>query len=1464
MIVHNVMKLYNPLNMNINYTSCVVLLLLAFSHLSLKGQTASVTEGCAPLEVNFMAPAGSSSFFWDFQDNTSSNLQNPSNIFTDPGVFEVTFSESQGGPVVGTVTITVLAKPDLEIAADPTEGCAPLTVNFEDLSVVPSEITVTNLVWVFGDGETVSNNSTPAHEYDNAGVYTVSLEIETNIESCNVTEIFPDLIDVIDAPQPIFATTPNPASACSAPLTINLTNLTPDAENFEFEWDFGNGETFSGQDPPTQTYTENGSFTITLTAIAPNGCSAAFTRPVTIGNPVVNFEVEDTVCVGSSVIISNLSDVGLYQWNFGAGANPEISTATNPNVNFTVEGTYDINLQVTSLDGQCMSDTTITIYADEVIPTFTAEPNYSCSEPVEFTFTPDSDEAESWEWTFSDGSTSMDEIATYTYVNQDTTTHSINGQILDTVFLLVTNPSGCTGFSFLVDTINLPNALFTPDQVEGCAPLTVEFTDQSTSNEPIVEWTYDFGDGTTSSFPSSAPVTYTYNDPGEYEVELSIVNDAGCTDTSYVVTITVGAPIAPDFEVDQTTVCPGDTVFLEALELPEEVDAWHFDTDNGRSFHCFQESELSYAFVTETGPMDVTLYVEYNGCIDSIVKEDLITVNGPIARIDYGIDCTMPFDVSFADSSFDATAITWEFGDTTTSALSELIHTYPDTGDYTVILTAENPGSGCPPSQDTAIVCVRDIQASFEALPEQVCAGAPVELNASSSQDVDADCWKGYTWFFENNGRPITTQESMIDFAFGNSGPETVSLVVEDVNGCKDTTEQMLTVYQINSNFSLDDDLICFPSTVNFMDLSTADTTIVEWEWMFGSEGNSTMQNPSFEFQGPGGPVVTVTLTVTDAVGCPGTFSQNIDIYTPVSTISTDPFPANICVGSTVDFSATDFTEQGSNLSWEWTLGNGDIATEQTASTTYNDSGVFVVELDYTEVATGCSGTTEQIVNVQSFPEAAFSSDVDNEPILCYPQNVVFTDESVTESDLSYIWDFGNGQLGPDTSVVSASFDKGTFEVEMIVSTSFGCMDTTSQTYTFVGPEGDFSVDSDAICLGGEITFNLFDTIDVSSFTWDFGDGVTVNDQNPVTHTYDVLPSGGSTVATLILRGEDNACVFNVEQPIAVVETVADFLANDGIDTILCVGPFPFTNTSLNADSFSWDFGNGGGSSLENPVANYTETGMYEVTLTATNTALGCTDVFTRTVEVADILAFEVSPTVICPGDTAVLNISPVIENATYVWTPAEFIVNNTVPTPSVFPNTTTTFEVSVTDENGCAGINSTEVVVIEPLDDLTFDTSVVANSTIVLSGPNVDEDLYTFDWSLGPEVMVAEDSVQVTLTITDVQNCNTAIWTYNIAVVVERVALPNIFTPNDDGTNDTFNVLANGGNLLELVNVNDFKVFNRWGQLIYDNDTPMTGWDGTHNGDPAPSEIYVYVIEVEFLVSGRVEQFRGDVTLVR
>jgi len=1441
-------------------------LLALTSGAALLGQTADVTKGCAPLLVNFTAPAGVNSFFWDFKDGASSNIRNPANIFNKPGTYVVEFRETPGDPVIGTVPITVFPRPEVFVIAQPPSGCAPLSVTFSDSIALSGDISILGRSWVFGDGA-AGAGVTPAHVYTSAGIFTVSVALTTNYSSCNVTQVFPNLVKVGVKPNANFTASPAPPVACQPPLTVSFTNTTSGGSGtLTYRWDFGNGDTSILVNPPAQTYTQLGTYTVTLTATDTVGCSASVTRTVRVGPPAAAFSTaNDTVCLNAPVAFANASESGIYEWTFGPGASPQTSQATNPTVVFSTPGLRNITLKVTGL-GNCTTTVTQPLFVEDASAAFIASPSYSCSDPTLFTFTSTSPNANSWEWTFSDGSTATGPTASFLWRVPDTSGYSSLGMWLDTVRLRIQTPAGCEAQSLLVDTIWRPNARFMPNVQRGCAPLTVTFFDSSTSREPIVRRTWLFDDGTVPlTFANDAPVPHTFLAPGDYRVRLVIENDAGCIDTSYAVLIEVGEPIAGDFTADKTAICPGDTVQFTALTTDPRIDGWHFSSESDRLWHCFQNQNPTWVYRSETGELSVSLTTEYNGCFFTVTKENFIRVKGPIARIHYQTSCDNERLFTFTNKSQEATIVTWYLGDgDSTTVDSTFTHLYASPKDYTVVLKAENPSSGCPPSYDTAVVCPRVLEAKF-TLPDTICGGQVQTLDASASTGVNATCYKGYTWYFSFQ-RPIRTDEPTLDIPLGPSGPQTISLEVESVNGCRDTLERQIFIYNNSPQIAADKTEICIPATVSFKDLSTAEAGIVKWEWNFGDGTTSKDTNPTHTFRTPppNGQFFNVELRIEDAFGCVGYAQLPINVYRPVSIISTLPSPAHLCAGDTLRLQASDFTAGGSNLSWSWDLGNGQTAIGQTAGTAYGAAGQYTIKLVFTEVATGCKDSTFTTVQVQAPPQAAFASSVDGVGVICYPQNVTFTNTTSSGVPLTILWDLGNGVQVAGNQAATV-FPKGTFTVRMVAITPFGCRDTVARSFNVVGPEGTFEMDKNLICVGDSILFRLKDTASVSSWEWSFGDGTTAGKVNPVRHVYTFRPPTNSTVARLVLKGQNDACAISVEKPVNFSPVRAQF----AIGPSPCVGaPVQFFNTSTDADLSAWNFGDGGTSNLFNPTHTFLAKGNYTVTLVVTDLPLGCRDTLRQVVTVGGIAGLQLFGDTICAGDTALIGIAaPALPNATFNWQPANLVLPpQNAAIVRVRPNQTTEFTVNILEASGCRDTGRVTVVVPTAYDGARdLDTLISKGSSVLL--PVTAASGYVFTWAPAdpgtPPLVRPDTSVTYTLTVRDVLRCTERRYTFRIQVVPERVYAPNAFTPNGDGDNDVFRLLADGDDA--LVRLLILRVYNRWGEMVYEGSGALDriGWDGTHNGKPAPSDVYAWLAEVEFL-TGKKVLLKGDLTLLR
>ncbi len=1447
--------------MNTTNAKLFLLCCAVFSFQMLTAQTASVMEGCAPLEISFSPPDGAASFYWDFDNGATSTLSNPVNTYIQPGNYTVSFRPTPDDPVTGTIAIVVYEKPNLQIASDTTSGCRPLLVNFSDQTELPTGISITDYEWVFGDGGISNGTSTPAHLYTTSGNFTVSLAVETNLPSCNVTKIFPDLIQVTSVNNVGFITIPNPARACEPPLNVTFLSFTS-SNGLTFDWDFGNGNTFTGVNPPQQLYTTDGEFPVTLTARDTNGCFNTAMQTVDIGKLTASFEIPDTVCIRDSIFITNTSDPGTYFWEFSEGASINTTSVEHPALIFTQAGWVDIHLTVMPPDSICPGDTTITVYVDEADASFTAAPNYSCSNPLIVNYTPLSTLTSEWLWLFHDLNFSTEQFPTDTLAYEDLSEYGEKGPKHFFTQLIATNPSGCRDTVFRADTIYQPNAWFMPDKIDGCAPLTVLFADSSSSREPITSWTYVFGDGTSQTLTSyDEPIEHIFTAPGEYDVQLFIENAGGCADTSYTITIEVGAPLPLDFAVDQSEVCPGDEVLLTSLLDDPRIDAWHFATEGDRSSHCYLNDKLQWAFTADTGPQAVTLTVAYNGCQSTLTKENLIQVKGPIAQLDYEMDCSASNDFIFRDSSLSATFVQWNFGDGETSTANNPIHSYEQTGDYTVILTAENDTSGCPISRDTMTIHVRNPQAIFD-LPLNACKGEVLTLNGASSIDVNADCWKGYEWFFAKNNRPITTQDTSVFVRFSKPGRDTVSLVVEDINGCKDTLTQLIDIREIEAAFDASTYFICpdVDHPISFTDFTQADTSIASWSWNFGDGDTSNLQNPVHLFEGFSDSYL-VTLEVTDALGCKGFAQDTIAIYQPTTTIVTQPIVPNICLGQTLNISAPDFTDAGSFLLFNWDFGNGDQSTTQSNEVVYDTAGTYQVRLTYEEASSGCGGTLTRLVNVQSYPEAAFSSSVDSLPVICYPANISFMDQSESDFNLTYTWDFGNGQsaAGPTPA---ASFDKGTFDIRLVASTSYGCRDTAYSQITLIGPEGNFSIDPNGICLGESVTLTLQDTIDVDAYTWNFGDGQQESDVNPVTHTYDFVPPSGQTVVTLILEGANGACTYAVENPLTIAAVNADFQIENSLDSIFCSGPLQFNNQSIGGDLFHWNFDNGNTSEELNPAETFSA-GTYNIQLAIENSTLGCQDTLIKQISVIDNPIINILPDTLCPGDTIQLRLESPFENATYVWEPANLVEDNNASNPLAFPATTTEFSVTVTNANGCEGVGNQQIDVITPFSGIPTDTLICEGDTLLLNLP--EDGFHFFSWTPSGPPFAPEDDQIYQLQVTDVLGCREDLFELALTVVGDKFDIPNVFTPNGDAINDIFKVYSEVDPAREdLMQILDFKVYNRWGNLVYEGSGPAAAWDGTYQGVPAPSEVYIYAITIYFPKYGRSFVETGDVTLMR
>lgn len=380
----------------------------------------SVAAGSSNVNVVVMGQVNSGSGFFDpgtgFTKHISAaasmgdvtvnsvTYNNPTNITLNisvsptatSGTRFITVTNPDGQSVTsstGILSITGLAPPPpvASFTAGPTVGVVPLTVNFTNTSTG-----ATNYDWSFGDGD-VSTNVNPIDTYTNAGSYSVTLTVVGPGGTNSVTRV--NYIVVTNPPPPPPPTasfTGNPTSG-AVPLTVNFSNTSSGATNYS--WDFGDGNS-SGAANPANTYSNAGTYSVTLTAVGAGGTnSLARANYIVVTNPApVAAFVASTTNGGAplTVVFTNLS-VGAtnYSWSFGDG---QTNGAANPTNVYQSEGSYTVTLTAFGPGGESTLVQSNYIVLSNSPPALAPIANYAVHPGMTVTFTnlatdPDADQS---------------------------------------------------------------------------------------------------------------------------------------------------------------------------------------------------------------------------------------------------------------------------------------------------------------------------------------------------------------------------------------------------------------------------------------------------------------------------------------------------------------------------------------------------------------------------------------------------------------------------------------------------------------------------------------------------------------------------------------------------------------------------------------------------------------------------------------------------------------------------------------------------------------------------------------------------------------------------------------------------------------------------------------------------------------------------------------------------------------
>lgn len=1190
---------------------------------------------------------GGTSYFWDFGDGTTSTQFNPVHSYSLGGTFTVTLivTNSFGctDQKIQNQYITVYPKPGLDITSNYTSSCDPSTI-YTFSCTTPG---LSTLHWDFGDGQT-STSSTPSHTYNQAGQYNVILTA-IDVHGCADTSDQPIVIHVGSSYLASFYATKD--SGC-APLATQFHNTT--ANPSSVLWLFGDGGT-STQLDPSHTYQNPGNYTVTFIVTTASGCSDTLTKPnyIVAGvTPDVDFSY--TVSTGCSPLTVNFTNLSTNydscKWTFGDGTT---STVVNPTHTYTGNGTFNVLLKCWGPTGCSRSEIKMGIVSvSNSRALFAANPRVGCP-PLNVNFTNFSTGNQlTYFWDFGDGITSTQQLPSHTY----TTSGAF------TVTLIVTDSAGCTdtltkpGY---VQTVNPAAGYIAPPPTTGCAPLTAQFTDASVGS---IGWLWDFGDGTTSTLQN--PI-HTYNTPGTYVVALTTTSaGGGCQQqiSNFSTFIVTGGYAA---FTHTETPCPPYISTFQDSSLNAVSWLWNFGDG---TFSTQQNPQHTYAV---GGYHSVSLTITTaDGCSYTTMMSNSVYFE-PFGANFYGIPngTSFPMIVDFFANSVGATGWLWDFGDGTSSTLENPQHTYNLMGAYNVTLTITNGLCTlfyAPPPFNFGIPDTSSYPTGNPGVPEVQFGCAP--LNVAFSQIVNGSvAWHwdfgdgdtsnvqfpSHTYFnpgiydvtlttwdtlglssvfqmdsivqvsgptalfgFQQNSSCQSTELTLVDSSqnantwFWNFGDGTtstqqnpnhtytsglpnyvVSLTVTDTAGCSSSLSTSIFANFVSPILASETEM-CGLDTVHF---ATSLQNYPSYLWDFGDGTTSTLPNPGHVYSTEGN--FTASLTVTDNSGCAQTFTVFPAIAVSLPQANFDVVgTGHKCDEITVHFDNLSVNADG----YLWDFGDGNNSTVETPVHYYGQAGVYDVSLTVYRGSCISTYTIPQAVRVDT-AHADFSFTTNG---ICMPMTATFTDLSV--NPVSWKWHF--------TTTDSSMIQNPTFVYDTVpddyvwlaIVDNNGCRDTMRSLP--VSPlHAYFTTDIDSGCTPLSVHFNNVSDMAFGYF-WDFGDGTTSTLEDP-DHVY-TTPGNYQVMLVADAGAYYNHCtdtmIYNTG--IHVRQPLARFASPDLYSCAPSI--VQFNDSSIDTDSYLWDFGDSSTSTNANPTHIYNTPGIYTVTLIA-STDVGCSDTLT-------------------------------------------------------------------------------------------------------------------------------------------------------------------------------------------------------------------------------------------------------------
>ncbi|MBK7434170.1 MAG: PKD domain-containing protein [Chitinophagaceae bacterium] len=794
------------------------------------------------------------------------------------------------------------------------------------------------------------------------------------------------------------------------------------------------------------------------------------------------------------------------------------------------------------------------------------------------------------------------------------------------------------------------------------------------------------------------------------------------------------------------------------------------------------------------------------------------------------------FTVNFTqNSSGSPTTFLWDFDDpasgaANTSNLPNPTHTFTAAGIFNIKLVVSISGQ-----------CIDSITKPIGVYPgffpgfitsAPLCAGSPIQFTDTSRTNYGVvDSWR---WDFGD--LVVLNDTSHLQnpvYTYNPGGVYTVQLKVTNSKGCEKTVDIPITIHDIPA-------LSVFPADSVYCALDSLQLTgtgVGTFNWtpntnIFGANTATPLVFP---------PVPTrYYAKLTSVDGCSKTDSVFVRPLNDLTNAIAGPI--NICEEDTVTL--TGSSNHASNISWQWGP-PGTIETPLNSTTRVYP----IVNTTYTLLTrwgNNCVATKTHTINVK--PLAIPNAGPDG--FVC-AGGQTFTQLNASGGD-SYQWTPVTGLSNPNIPNPIASPTIPTFYVVAVGVT--GCPKLRTDTvFIDVGLLPLISTLNDTLICNID-TLQLT-TTGTGSFNW--------SPNYMISSTTVASPLVSPDVPTWYYVQLTDA--IGCQSRDSVFVDVKDHVTlGAGPDTTICQTDGFRLNSYGDALHYIWtpntwlDFDN-----IKQPFTRPLSTITYHVI----GNIGKCQTEDDVTIKVVPYPAANAGPDLaLCPGFNAQLNATG---GSRYVWSPVNFLNNRFIPNPiSIRPPASIQYIVTVSDTLGCPkSVKDTVFVKVYPkaiANAGPSDTTVVKGEPLHLKASGGISYLWTPATWLNSNTIVnptslPEDNIRYYVEVTTADGCvaidSINVWLYNMN---EDIYVPSAFTPNGDGKNDVLRPI-----LLGMADLSYFKVFNRFGELVYQTTEKGAGWDGNYKGKGQDPATFVWVAE-GVTYKGIIRRKKGYAVLIR